>query len=244
VNLRYPTAGETSASLLRLLGDGKCTLVSAYRQFLEMPADAVVRIPLGSEEVPTLTRELALLARDGERRRRVGETARRFVAAEHSLEAAARGFREAIERFAGMGAASEPPRLPLWPIRKTSRSASIHGSAVAVGDGEIRRSAGAPGELALRVRNEGGSRWIATAEPFGGHVAIGADLVDERGLVVARLSSASLPNDLEPGEEAAVRLRFDSPAVAGTYRLRPVLVHVGRGVREPTGAAVSLVVEA
>jgi glycosyltransferase involved in cell wall biosynthesis len=37
VNLRFPTAGETSASLLRLLGDGKCTLVSAYRQFLEIP---------------------------------------------------------------------------------------------------------------------------------------------------------------------------------------------------------------
>ena len=45
VNLRYPSAGETSASLLRLLADRKCTMVSAYRQFLEIPADAVVRIP-------------------------------------------------------------------------------------------------------------------------------------------------------------------------------------------------------
>ena len=48
VNLRFPSAGETSASLLRLLGAGKCTLVSAYRQFLEIPAAAAVRIPLGA----------------------------------------------------------------------------------------------------------------------------------------------------------------------------------------------------
>ncbi len=113
VNLRFPTAGETSASLLRLLGDGKCTLVSAYRQFLEIPPEAVVRIPLGREEEETLARELVALARDPERRSQVGEAARAFVASEHSMEAAARGFREALESIAAQPAARAPLAAPL-----------------------------------------------------------------------------------------------------------------------------------
>ena len=100
MNLRYPSAGETSASLLRLLADAKCTLVSAYRQFLEIPAAAVVRIPLGAEEEPSLVRELSALARDAVRRLRIGEAARAFVTAEHSMEAAAAGFRDALQRLA------------------------------------------------------------------------------------------------------------------------------------------------
>ena len=41
VNLRYPTAGETSASLLRLLAAGRPTLVSDYAQFTDLPRDCV-----------------------------------------------------------------------------------------------------------------------------------------------------------------------------------------------------------
>ena len=33
LNLRYPTAGETSASLLRLMGWGKPVIVTDYGQF-------------------------------------------------------------------------------------------------------------------------------------------------------------------------------------------------------------------
>ena len=56
LNLRYPTAGETSASLLRLLAAGRAALVSDYAQFRELPESAVVRVPLGRDEPPAAAR--------------------------------------------------------------------------------------------------------------------------------------------------------------------------------------------
>ena len=38
LNLRYPTAGETSAALLRTLALGRPTVVSDYAQFAELPS--------------------------------------------------------------------------------------------------------------------------------------------------------------------------------------------------------------
>ena len=240
VNLRYPTAGETSASLLRLLGEGKCTLVSAYRQFLEIPADAVVRIPLGEEEESTLVRELVALAGDPARRRRIGDAARSFVAREHSMEAAAREFRSALEAIAAAPGPRRSP-LPLWCCPKTSRSAAIAGSARLETGGEIRLRAGTVAEVALVLRNEGESRWIAMPEPSGGHVGFGADVVDPSGTVSRRIRAVPLRSDVEPGAELRVCLRVEAPLPAGEYRLQPALVHFGRGGRMASGAAIPLV---
>ena len=51
VNLRYPSAGETSGTLIRALDAGKPVAVSDYAQFAELPDDCVVKIPLGDGEV-------------------------------------------------------------------------------------------------------------------------------------------------------------------------------------------------
>lgn len=50
VNLRYPTAGETSGPLIRVIGAGRHVAVSDYAQFREIPAEAAVRIPLADGE--------------------------------------------------------------------------------------------------------------------------------------------------------------------------------------------------
>ncbi|HEU4886284.1 MAG TPA: glycosyltransferase family 4 protein [Thermoanaerobaculia bacterium] len=51
VNLRYPSAGETSGTLIRAFDAGKPVAVSDYAQFAELPDDCVVKIPLGGDEV-------------------------------------------------------------------------------------------------------------------------------------------------------------------------------------------------
>ncbi len=51
VNLRYPSAGESSGTLIRALDAGKPVAVSDYAQFAELPDDCVVKIPLGADEV-------------------------------------------------------------------------------------------------------------------------------------------------------------------------------------------------
>lgn len=241
VNLRYPTAGETSASLLRLLGDGKCTLVSAYRQFLEIPAEAVVRVPLGADEESTLARELIALSRDPERRRRIGAAARAFVAAEHSMQAAADGFRAALEAIAAAPAAASPPG-PLWRCPRSSRSAAVHGSIQPCAAEEIRARPGATIDVEVRVRNDGDSRWISTPEPGGGYVGVGADIVGPPGEPVRRIRPTLLGGDLEPGDERVVSLRLETPRAPGDYRVQPTLVHFGRAERRAAGTSLALVV--
>lgn len=54
VNLRYPSAGETSGTLIRALDAGKPVAVSDYAQFAELPDEIVVKIPFGEREVETL----------------------------------------------------------------------------------------------------------------------------------------------------------------------------------------------
>ena len=54
VNLRYPTAGETSGTLIRAFDAGKPVAVSDYAQFAELPDDCVVKIPFGDAEFISL----------------------------------------------------------------------------------------------------------------------------------------------------------------------------------------------
>lgn len=54
VNLRYPSAGETSGTLVRAFDAGKPVAVSDYAQFAEFPDDVVFKVPLGEGEVDRL----------------------------------------------------------------------------------------------------------------------------------------------------------------------------------------------
>lgn len=60
---RFPTAGETSAAILRFLACGRPVVVCGYQQFLEFPQDVALRIRPGREGVVELARWLAYLWR-------------------------------------------------------------------------------------------------------------------------------------------------------------------------------------
>lgn len=80
VNLRRPTVGETSASLLYSFGAGKLAFVSAHPQMTEYPAEFCVSIPTDPEaEAAALTVELEELANDRARCLRAGLAARAWV---------------------------------------------------------------------------------------------------------------------------------------------------------------------
>jgi glycosyltransferase involved in cell wall biosynthesis len=49
LNLRYPTAGETSASLLRVMAAGRPAIVSDYAQFADLPAAVALMVPLAPD---------------------------------------------------------------------------------------------------------------------------------------------------------------------------------------------------
>lgn len=89
LNLRYPTAGETSASLLRVLAVGRAAIISDYAQYAELPDEVGIKVPVGDGEVTAIAAAVRDLAGDRDRLRAMQENARRFVAEEHRLEDAA-----------------------------------------------------------------------------------------------------------------------------------------------------------
>ncbi|MBF6613965.1 MAG: glycosyltransferase family 4 protein [Chloroflexi bacterium] len=92
VNLRYPTAGETSASLLRIMGAGVPVLVSRTGSFKELPDDAAGKIDVSDIEEELLLEYLLLLARRPDVRAAMSGAARRYVAEHHTLEEEAVGY--------------------------------------------------------------------------------------------------------------------------------------------------------
>ncbi|HEX8230226.1 MAG TPA: glycosyltransferase family 4 protein [Chloroflexia bacterium] len=92
LNLRYPTAGETSASLLRIMGAGVPVLVSRTGSFEELPDDAAGKVDVGDFEEELLLEYLLLLAHRPDLREAMSASARRYVAEHHTLEGAATGY--------------------------------------------------------------------------------------------------------------------------------------------------------
>ena len=68
LNLRYPTAGETSASLLRILAVGRPVVVSDYADFGDLPEEIALHIPPGEGEMEKLARGAGAAARRPGRR--------------------------------------------------------------------------------------------------------------------------------------------------------------------------------
>ena len=115
LNLRWPTAGETSASLLRLLGAGRPTLVTATGAFEELPDDVCAKVDVGPAEREQIWAYAKLIHAAPGIAARLGANARHFVAHTHSLERAARGYLDFLAELHGWGAM--PPQRPaLWDV--------------------------------------------------------------------------------------------------------------------------------
>jgi SAM-dependent methyltransferase len=82
LNLRYPTLGESSGTLLRSLGLGKAVLVSEIGSFQEFPDDVCVKVPLGAGEEDLIFEYLNLLVSRPEVARALGARAKQYVATE------------------------------------------------------------------------------------------------------------------------------------------------------------------
>lgn len=115
LNLRYPTAGETSASLLRLLGAGRPTLVSAVGALDELPDDVCAKVDPGPAEAEQILAYAHALWRAPRLAQSLGRHARAHIAREHSLERAARGYIAFLDRLYDWGV-TLPERAPLWSV--------------------------------------------------------------------------------------------------------------------------------
>ena len=110
VHLRYPTARETSAALLRVLAQGRPAVISDVDNFAEIPDDAVVRADTSDEE-GAVTRAILRLAGSRALRDRLGRRAATFIAERHSPARARESYQRAIEA-AIAAPAPRPAGLP------------------------------------------------------------------------------------------------------------------------------------
>jgi len=97
VQLRYPTAGETSGALLRLMAQGRPAIVSDIANQAELSEGTVIRADLTDEE-GDVTRAILRLALQPALRARLSGAALAHVAARHAPHATAAGYGAAIER--------------------------------------------------------------------------------------------------------------------------------------------------
>ncbi|MBI3681713.1 MAG: glycosyltransferase [Acidobacteria bacterium] len=99
LNLRYPTVGESSGTLLRSLGLGKAVVVSDVGAFSELPG-IVLKAPVDAAEEDLLFEYLNLLVSRPEVARALGDRARDWVARECNWGLVARRYVEFLEAVA------------------------------------------------------------------------------------------------------------------------------------------------
>ena len=148
VNLRYPSAGETSGTLIRALDAGKPVAVSDYAQFAELPDDCVMKVPLGAGEVEKLVEFFTAELPDP------SGAQRRWLEGNARVELTADGYLAALEPrggAAGADGAGTAAALPLFArLTLTGRILTN------VGDSPIRTRT--YGEPELRIVD--GDRWL------------------------------------------------------------------------------------
>lgn len=92
LNLRHPSAGETSASLIRLLGAGRPTIVSDTGAFAEWPASICLKVAPDAAEEENLVAALVQLGGDATLRSSLGKRAATWIRTHHGVESAAAAY--------------------------------------------------------------------------------------------------------------------------------------------------------
>lgn len=101
LNLRYPTVGESSGTLLRALSMGCPVLVSDVGSFREYPDDVVLKVPVDAAEEDAIFEYLNLLVSRPELARAMGARAREWVQQECGWPIAAQRYLEFCESVIG-----------------------------------------------------------------------------------------------------------------------------------------------
>jgi len=97
INLRYPTMGESSGSLLRMMGYAKPTLITDYGSYSEFPDYCAVKISPDIDEKEMIKRSVTALALDEDFRFSLGREAKKYVEEECSIKKCAREYAEFIK---------------------------------------------------------------------------------------------------------------------------------------------------
>jgi len=99
INLRYPSAGETSGIVIRLMAAGKPVLLTDSAECSRFPADACIRIPPGPGERESLRQHMTLLSSMSDVVRAIGHRGASHIHTHHRVEAVSKQFWDLLCEF-------------------------------------------------------------------------------------------------------------------------------------------------
>lgn len=97
INLRYPTAGETSRSVLQIMSHGKPVIVSNVGWFSELPDNSCLKVDVDSYQNSVLSEFFQLLTDNKKIRDAIGRNGKDFVIKNHDPEVAAKMYYQFIK---------------------------------------------------------------------------------------------------------------------------------------------------
>lgn len=124
LNLRYPTVGENSGTLMRALGLGKAVIVSEIGSFSELPETICLKAPVDASEEDHLFEYLNLLVSRPELRKALGARAREWVETECTWPQVARRYADFLERIARNGSAQDAASHD--EVEPSAAAAAVH----------------------------------------------------------------------------------------------------------------------
>lgn len=86
INLRYPTSGETSGSVLHIMAMGKPAIISNVGWFSEVPGDTCLKVDVDAWEEVVLLEYMKILASNEALRDAIGRNAKDYIARIHDPE--------------------------------------------------------------------------------------------------------------------------------------------------------------
>jgi glycosyltransferase involved in cell wall biosynthesis len=96
VNLRYPTAGETSRSVLQIMSLGKPVIVSNVGWFSELPDNTCLKVDVDSYESSMLGEFFDLLSANRQINETIGKNAKEYIKTRHDPAMVAKKYHEFI----------------------------------------------------------------------------------------------------------------------------------------------------
>lgn len=96
IALRHPSAGETSGSVIKMMGTGKPVMISDFCAFGEFPDDCCVKIPPDDTEEEILEEKLAHCIESPEERHEIGERAREYILRHQDIQVSARLYMDFV----------------------------------------------------------------------------------------------------------------------------------------------------
>ncbi|HXA63999.1 MAG TPA: glycosyltransferase [Bryobacteraceae bacterium] len=121
LNLRYPTVGENSGTLMRALGLGKAVIVSAVGSFSELPDNICLKAPVDTTEEDHLFEYLNLLVSRSDVRQAMGARARGWVETRCAWPTVAKKYAEFLEHIANGREMSFGPPVAAEPASEPAR---------------------------------------------------------------------------------------------------------------------------